>query len=909
MLSVIALVSASLLGHAPAVAASPVDSADPMVGTAGHGHAFPGATVPFGMVQLSPDTRTDTWDGSSGYHYSDDTILGFSHTHLSGTGIGCYGDIMLMPTVGAPKLERDGYKSRFSHQDEVAKPGYYKVFLQDPKVTAELTSTARAGYHRYKFPKTTDAHVVLDLRHGISNDADETVLKVESPTTISGYRRSNGWGGRRWVYFVAQFSRPMKSHTVKNGVATASANTTETKGMIAAHFDFDTSKDGTVDVKVGISATGVEGARLNLNKEIPGWGFEKVRGAATRQWSDALGKIDIETKDAKLRRTFYTNVYLSYVAPNLFNDADGSYWGMDRKVHKDPGFQNYSTFSLWDTYRTLHPLLTITEPKRVNDMVNSLLTEHKESGLKTTGVWPLWGNESWVMIGYHSVPVIVDAYFKGIRGFDAEYAYQAMKETAMQDRSGLDTYKKLGYVASRPGEQATSKTIEYSVDDWALARMAEALGHKEDAAYFYKRSANYRNHFDGTTRFFRGRRASGEWRRPFDIYGHVGDEYTEADAWQYAFGAQHDVPGMIDLYGGDKGFTQKLDDLFTAPSEIHTNIPDITGLIGQYAQGNEMCHHIAYLYAMAGQPHKTQMRIREIFTKFFKDEPEGHPGNVDCGQMSAWYVMSSAGIYPVNPSNGVYVIGSPAFDSTTFKFGGKRFSIVAENNSAKNIYIQSATLNGKPHEKTWIHHDQMVAGGTLKLVMGPRPSRWGTAPSARPAATMPAGFVYGPVPPPADDRPVTLPLPIRISAGEDEEVPGFTIDPNMTEGMTNGTRVAIDTSAPNAAPARLYMSERYGRDFTYRFPVPKDRAYTVRLHFAEIFDEAVGMRVEDIFLNGKLVLPNFDTLKEAGGKMNKAVVKEFRDVRPNADGTITVRVKAAANSPDQNAKISGIEIF
>lgn len=906
MLPILALISTGLLGPVPAVAQSPLDSIDPIVGTAGHGHAFPGPTVPFGMVQLSPDTRTDTWDGSSGYHYSDDTILGFSHTHLSGTGIGCMGDVMLMPTVGGPKLTQAEYKSKFSHSEETAKAGYYKVFLQTPKITAELTSTERAGYHRYTFPSGAKAGITLDLKHGISNDANETVLKIESPTRLSGYRRSNGWGGRRWVYFVIEFSKPFTSSILRDGDKALPAGTTDAKGMLAAAFDFGTEK--TVDVRVGISATGVEGASKNLKKEIPSWGFEKTRAVATNKWKAAIGNLEIETKDAKAKRTFYTNVYLSYVAPNLFNDADGSYWGWDKKVKPNPGFNNYSTFSLWDTYRTLHPLITLTQPNRVNDMVRSLMVEHQDSGLKTTGVWPLWGNESWVMIGYHSVPVIVDAYFKGFKGFDPEKAYQAMKETAMQDRSGLDTYKKNGWVASRAGAEATSRTIEYSVDDWALARMAEALGHKEDAAMFYKRAANYRNLFDGTTRFFRGRRENGQWRRPFDIYGHVGDEYTEADAWQYAFGAQHDVPGMIDLYGGDKGFIQKMDSLFTAPSEIHTSIPDITGLIGQYAQGNEMCHHILYLYAMAGQPYKTQMRVREVFDKFFSDQPEGHPGNVDCGQMSAWYVMSSLGIYPVNPSNGVYVIGTPLFDKATLKLGGKKFTFISENNSAKNMYIQSATLNGKPLNRTYIEHKEIVAGGTLKFVMGPRPSKWGTELSARPPKTMPAGFVYAPVPEPASDQPVLLTLPIRVSAGGDEDVPGYTIDPNMLEGMTNGTRTQIDTSDPLSGPAQLYMSERYGRDFTYRFPVPAGKTYTVRLHFAELFDEAVGMRVEDIFLNGKLVLPNWDTLKEAG-KMNKAVVREFKDVKPNADGTITVRVKAVRNSPDQNAKISGIEIF
>jgi predicted alpha-1,2-mannosidase len=866
------------------------------------------------MVQLSPDTRTDSWDGSSGYHHSDSRILGFSHTHLSGTGVGCLGDIMVMPTVGEPKLDEKGYSSRFSHANEVAKPGYYKVFLDDPKVTAELTSTTRAGYHRYTFPQGAKANLVVDLLHGVSNDARDTMLKIEDRYHVSGYRRSSGWGGERWVYFVMEFSHPITGTAWRTGSGSTESSTPpswgrELSGKVVASLEFENAKGRTLDVKVGISATGVEGARLNLKSEIPGWGFERVRDAATKTWNQALSVATIETSDPKVRRKFYTNLYLSFLAPNTFSDADGAYYGGDDKIHRNPGFQNYSTFSLWDTYRSLHPLLTLTQPKRINDLVRSLVAGYQEFGQHNTPVWPLWGNETWCMIGYHSAPVIVDAYLKGFRGFDAEAAYQAMRDTAMQSRFGLDNYRKLGYFVSRPGDQATSKTIEYSVDDWTIAKMAEALGHHDDAKLFYRRAANYRNHFDRTTAFFRGRRANGEWRRPFDIYGHVGDEYTEADAWQYAFGAQHDVPGMIDLYGGDKGFVAKLDALFSAPSEIHTSIPDITGLIGQYAQGNEQCHHIVYLYAMAGQPWKTQARVREILSTLYRDEPDGLAGNIDCGQMSSWYVFGALGFYPVNPSSGQYILGSPVADRASISVGnGKRFTVIAKNQSAKNVYVQSASLNGKPLERTWISHREIVAGGTLEFVMGPRPNtRWGSTPNARPAPTMPRE-AYGPLPEPASDKPVVLPLPIRVIAGDGDPVGGWVIDPNMVEGMTNGTRVAIDTSAPNAAPASVYMSERYGRDFSYRFPVPKDGLYTVRLHFAELFDSQVGERVEDVLLNGQVVLKNFDILKEAG-KINKAVVREFKGVRANPDGTITIRIRATPTSPDQNAKISGVEVL
>lgn len=911
-----ARLSLAFLALASVGAAAPIDEVDPMVGTGGHGHAFPGATVPFGMVQLSPDTRTDTWDGSSGYHYSDSKILGFSHTHLSGTGVGCLGDIMLMPTVGEAKLTEGEYASGFSHANEVAKPGYYRVRLDGPNVTAEMTATARAGYHRYTFPGGSPARLTLDLLHGISNGADDTLLILDGPNRVSGYRRSNGWGGRRYAYFSMEFSKPIQDAVVEeNGkrrtlsaAELGSLRTAAGKGKVVASLGFGDAK--LLEVRVGISATSVKGAEQNLRAEIPTWHFESVRKQAASDWSKLLDGIKIESPDPKVRRTFYSNLYLSYVAPNLFNDSDGTYHGAqnDGRVFTKPGFQNYSTFSLWDTYRALHPLLTITQPQRVSDMVNSLLAMYREFGHNNTPVWPLWGNETWCMIGYHSAPVIVDAYLKGIRGFDAEAAYQAMRDTAMQSRFGLDNYRNLGYFVSRPGDQATSKTIEYSVDDWAIAKMAEALGHKEDATLFYKRAANYRNLFDRSTMFFRGRRANGDWRRPFDTLGLVGDEYTEADAWGYAFAVQHDVPGMISLYGGPKGFTDKLDTMFSMSSTIHTTIPDITGLIGQYAQGNEQCHHVAYLYTLAGQPWKTQGRVRQILDTLYRAEPDGMAGNIDCGQMSAWYIFSSLGFYPVNPASGDYVIGSPLVRRASVSLGnGKSFTVVADGQSATNVYVQSATLNGRPLDRPWINHRDIVAGGTLRFVMGPQPSRWG-ADGVNALGSPVPGSSYGPLPEPADDKPIVLSLPIRVIAGDGDPVDGWVTDPNMIDGMTNGTQIKIDTSATNAGPASMYASERYGQDFTFRYPVPRDGTYTVRLHFAELFDSEIGERVEDVFVNGQQVLRSFDILKEAG-RRNKAVVREFKGIRPNADGTISVRIKATPNSPDQNAKISGLEIL
>lgn len=891
-----------------AFAQSPIDYVNPFVGTDGHGHTFPGPQVPFGMVQLSPDTRTDTWDGCSGYHYSDKRILGFSHTHLSGTGVGCLGDILVMPTLASEPAPKN-LSSAFSHAQESAKPGYYRVFLRDPKVTAELTTTARAGLHRYTFPKSDTAKIAVDLVHGVQNDIRRSTLNVEGPATISGSRTSGGWGGERTVYFVMEFSKPFKSFTVDRGNGELSSDA-QSSGKLRGFAAFDTKTGEQILVRVGISSTGIEGARKNLHAEMPDWRFERVQKAAAAQWNAALGTLRVESPDKKLLRTFYSNAYLSYLAPSLFNDVDGSYWGMDHKVHSGAKFQNYTTFSLWDTYRALHPLLTLTQPARVKDLTHSLLAEYQESGLNNTPVWPLCGNETWCMIGNHSIPVMVDAYFKGLLGPNAEAAYQAMRVTSMQDRNGLDTYKKLGYVASRRGAEASSRTIEYSVDDWCLATMAEALGHRDDAELFYRRSANYRNLWDKTTQFFRGRKADGRWRAPFDTLGLVGDEYTEANAWPYLFGVQHDVPGMISLQGGDAGFVKRLDQMFTMSSEVHANIPDITGLIGQYAQGNEQCHHTVYLYNFAGAPYKAQARVRHAMAEFFDDTPTGQIGNNDCGQMSAWYVFSAAGLYPVNPANGVYVLGSPAVNKATLQVGkGKTFTIAAEGNSPKNVYVQSVNLNGKPYAKSWISHADIMKGGTLRLVMGPKPNlKWGSAVAARPPRTMPKGFSYGPLPAPFVPSSVSLEVPIRVICGEDDPVEGFVPDPNMVEGSTNGSNDRVDLSGvENPAPMRVYQGERYGSDFSYRFSVPAGKTYVVRLHFAELFDSEIGERVENISVNGKLLLANFDILKEAGG-MRKAVVREFRGVAP-IGGKLVIRIQAAKNSPDQNAKISGIEVL
>ena len=884
---------------------SPVQEASPFVGTGGHGHTFPGATAPFGMVQLSPDTpMKESWDGCSGYHYSDNRILGFSHTHLSGTGVGGLGDIKLMPYVGQVKQGMD-VSSSFSHAREFAQPGYYSVFLDGPKVKAELTATPRVGFHRYTFPQSEQSKITLDLDHGVQNETLDASFTPVDATTFTGWRKSRGWGGERVVYFVLRFSKPVLNAEMY-GAGGPTGSGQEARGKLKLAFAFNTRANEVILAKVGISPTSIEGARKNLEKEVPGWDFDKVKAGTQAVWNRTLGATTIEAKDPKVRRTFYSNLYLSYQAPNLFSDVDGSYFGHDKKLHIGAKFQNYSTFSLWDTYRSLHPLLTLLQPDRVNDMMQTLVAE-TEQGRAVAPVWPLWGNETYTMIGVHSVSVLAEAYLKGYRGFDTEKAYELMKKAMLSNYRGLGTYRTLGYVASARGQEATSKTIEYGYNDWCMAKWAEKMGRTEDAALFYKRATNFRNLWDGSTRLFRGRKVDGAWRRPFDTLGLVGDEYTESDAYQYLFAPQQDVDSLIELNGGDKAFVKRLDDLLTMTSDVHTGIPDITGRIGQYAHGNEPCHHVLYLYNYGGAPAKAATRLRQVMTTLYDDTPEGEVGNVDCGQMAAWYVWSAMGVYPVNPASGVYAIGSPVADKVTMRVGTKKFTVIAKNNSATNMFVQSATFDGKPWTKNWISDAQIRGGGTLTLVMGPTPSAWGTSLAARPPRTMPAGFVYAKLPEPASDKPITLSLPIRVVAGNDEAVGNFVADPNILEGSTNGTQGHVDVSAPDAGPEAIYLTERYGKDFSHRFPVPAG-SYTVKLHFAEVFGDDPGQRVENISINGRRVLENFDPIVAAGGPM-KAVVKTFTGIRPDAQGNIVIRVQAAPNSPDQNAKISAIEIL
>jgi predicted alpha-1,2-mannosidase len=726
---------------------SGVDYVNPMIGTAEHGHVYPGATVPFGMVQLSPDTRDNTWDGSSGYHYSDGSILGFSHNHLTGTGCPDLGNLLLMPTVGDLRLTPgdrpgDGYRARFSHQAEISRPGYYEVLLPDYNVKVELTATARAGFHRYTFPATTAGHVVVDLQHGIGNKVTEAQLTIENDHTASGYRRSDGWGGGKVYYFVMEFSRPFDSAGLAQAdkdVAGTQTTGKETKG----HFDFKTKAGEQILVRVGLSTVSVEGARNNLRAEIPHWDFDAVAAAARKQWEKALSVFSVETPDNNLKQTFYTALYHTMIAPTLLSDVDGQFRGPDGNVHQAKGYDYYTEMSLWDIFRAESPLLTLTQPGRVNDFVDTMLAHFTIFGQNTLPVWPEGGKETWCMIANHAVPIITDAYLKGLGNWDANEALNDMIASTDKNREQLDAYRDKGFIPTGNGVQSVSKVLEYAYDDACIARLAKALGKDVLAEKYARRSQNWENVFDPSTGFMRGKNADGSWVTPFgtnEMNSINFNEYTEANAWQYNFFVLHNIPGLIDKLGGDEKFVARLDEMFDTKETIPnlTLIPDVTGVIGMYAHGNEPVHHVAYLYNYAGQPWKTQTRVRQVASTLYTNTPGGICGNDDCGQISAWYVFTALGFYPVDPASGVYIFGSPLFDKAAVqldpKFArGRSFTVVAKNNSAQNPYIQSATLNGLPLTRSWITHDEITAGGKLVLKMGPTPNKsFGSAPADRP---------------------------------------------------------------------------------------------------------------------------------------------------------------------------------
>ena len=689
---------------------------NPFVGTGGHGHVFLGANVPFGHIQAGPTQKKQGWDWCSGYHYSDSVLVGFGQMHLSGTGIGDLGDIALLPVTKNNERE-----VKFSHKAEYATPGYYAVTLANG-VRVELTATQRTAFHRYTFPADAkQEQVVLDLSQGIGWDKMTACsMKQEGQNAVVGTRFSTGWAKDQRVFFVAEFSQPI-THQVMEG-DTLSVLSFQPTGQ-------------PLMVKVGISSVSIENARKNLLQESPNWNFNTVVADAQTVWNKELGKIDIHTNNATDKRIFYTSLYHTMTAPSVFNDVNGEYRGADGKTYHGD-FTPYTTFSLWDTYRAAHPLMTLIHPEKQRDIAQTMLHIAQQQG--RLPVWYLEGNETDCMVGNPGIPVLVDIALKGFY-VDKHAVLDAAKKTQLFGDRGLDLLKKYGYLPCDldPTHETVAKGLEYALADGCIARLAKALKAEKDYKYFLKRSQSYRDYyFDKQTKFMRGIDSKGHFREPFDPFKtiHRADDYTEGTAWQYIWLVPHDVHGLISIFGGDKPFTNKLDSLFIVQGDMGEDAsPDISGLIGQYAHGNEPSHHIVYLYDYAGQPWKTASRVREVLNTMYHDNVDGLSGNEDVGQMSAWYILSSLGFYQVEPAGGRYVFGSPLFDEATMNVGkGKTFRIIAHNNSKENMYIQSVKLNGKPYTRSYIDFKDIVRGGKLEFMMGSKPSKFGVKPADRP---------------------------------------------------------------------------------------------------------------------------------------------------------------------------------
>ncbi len=833
------------------------DYVDPFIGTAGTGHTFPGATHPFGMVQLSPDTRDKGWSNCSGYHSDNTTILGFSHTHLSGTGAIDYGDILVVPTSGkiqlAPGEEENpstGYRSAFRHETEEAEPGYYAVTLDDHHIRAELTATTRTGFHRYTFPKSDASHIIFDLKHGLGDRVTDSYLKITGDNEISGFRRSNGWARDQHLYFVARFSKPFQK-----GQLALDDGFTDRKminGMnVKGVFTFDTEADETILVKVGISAVDENGARQNLEQESTGWDFDSIRQKASHAWEKELSLVTVKGGTEAEKINFYTAIYHAFTAPNIFSDVDGRYRGADLKVHTtDPGSNMYTVFSLWDTFRATHPLFTILKPALAQDLVRTLITKEKEGDLLP--VWELAGNETGTMIGYHAIPVITDAYVKGLRDFDANYALEAMVESAMDDHEGLDSYKEKGYIPIEKENESVSITLEYAYDDWCIAILADSLNQKDIADQFYCRSKNYLNLFNHETGFMRGRKFS-QWLTPFDPK-EVTANYTEANSWQYTFFVPHDINGMIEMMGGESVLASKLDRLFTTESNLSgRDIPDITGLIGQYAHGNEPSHNFAYLYNYAGQPWKTQKRVRQIMNEMYLPNRMGLCGNEDCGQMSAWYVFSAMGFYPVTPGQDIYALGTPLFDEVSIhQENGKTFTIKAPGTSSTNRYIQTASLNGHSYSKSYITHGQITSGDQLELVLGQKPNQaWAAKPADRPTSLVEVALPQNPVIA-APDRAFLDTMTVSLSALENDRI-YYTVD--GTEPNEKTTRFTTPFQLNNSAQVKAIAVNSKGiksnvesvsfRKIPYKasivYNIPYNKQYSAGGH-GGLFDTIRGQK-------------------------------------------------------------------
>ncbi|MCC7507346.1 MAG: GH92 family glycosyl hydrolase [Saprospiraceae bacterium] len=725
----------------------PLQYVNPFIGTDAHGHTYPGATAPFGFVQLSPDTRPNTmdWDGCSGYHYSDSIIYGFSHTHLSGTGVPDYCDILFMPFLGRAELEPYQYAEKFQKSTEQAEAGYYSVILNN-EVRVELTATERVGVHRYVFPGSREVgHLLIDLRH--RDEVLKSCMTVVNDHEIMGFRVSRGWAKEQHIYFVARFSKPFFNSKVLDMTRTphVSQRSVASKAIVGL-LDFYNDETPLI-VTVGISAVSIDGARANLEAEAGplAYDFDKIRMNAQDKWAAQLGKIEVEGGSDAQKTAFYTALYHTMIVPNIFNDVDGQYRGRDNQIHSTTGHNVYSVFSLWDTYRACNPLYTLLEPKRTNDFIQTFLRQYEQGGLLP--VWELSANETDCMIGNHAIPVIYDAWQKGIRDYDANKALAAMQKSADSDRYGLPWYRSLGYVPSDKEPESVSKTLEYAYDDWCIAQMAKGLNQRTVHDRYIRRAQSYKNIFDPGTGFFRGKN-NAAWHTPFDPY-EVNFNYTEANAWQYRFAVPQDISGLMTLLGGRTAFANQLDSLFTAhPKITGRQQADITGLIGQYVHGNEPSHHMAYLYNYAGQPWKTQQRVRQILDEQYSDRPDGLSGNEDCGQMSAWLVWSAMGLYPAVPGSGQYAIGTPWFEKATIHLdNGKTFTISAAGASTRRFYVQNARLNGATWPNTWINHSTLLEGGELAFDMTSKPSTWGAAEANCPVSAitespiLPAPFV------------------------------------------------------------------------------------------------------------------------------------------------------------------------
>ena len=733
-----------------------VQYVNPFIGTGAvdtsslSGSNFPGPTTPFAFVQLSPDTRDTPDDPASGYDHNDKTIVGFSHTHLSGTGVADLFDVLLMPTTGDlklkpgdPKISRSGYRSTFSHDQESAWPGYYQVMLQDYGINAELTSTSHVGLHRYTFPASTQSHIVIDMDHSLDKKRSYwecriigAEIRVVNNHTIEGYRIITGWARLRKVYFHAEFSKPFDSVMMANGNQKPHATTLLNGSAVKAGLNFSTTDREQVLVKVAISSVSIANARMNMATELPNWNFDQTSQQSTDAWEKELNKIKVEGTLAQ-KQIFYTGLYHAFTQPNNIADVNGDYQATDMTIRNAPDKAQYSTFSLWDTYRAAHPLYTFIQPEKDAAFINTMIRQYETYGYLP--IWQLWGDENYCMIGNHAIPVIVDAILKGIPGIDAEKAFEAVKASSTIDHPGspFTAWEKYGYIPEDVESQSVSITVEMAYDDWCVAQLAKKLGKTADYEHFMKRSAFYKNLYNPKTGFFQARNKDGNWLTPFDPLnygGNGGSPYTEANAWQYNWYVPQNVPDMISLMGGDKSFTAKLDTFFTLankPGDVNGNA---SGFIGQYAHGNEPSHHIAYLYDYAGQPWKTQYYVAKVLNELYNNSFSGYAGNEDCGQMSSWYIFSSMGFYPVNPASGIYAIGSPVLKSASMLLSnGKTFSMSVRNPGKENIYIQSVKLNGRRYGKTYITQSDIMNGGTLEFTMSAKPNKsWGTKAEDRP---------------------------------------------------------------------------------------------------------------------------------------------------------------------------------